>query len=146
MDLTIRVADQPSVMPVRIEPVYLKTSAVFLTAPTAAALYIENVHVGSMTLAYRHSLRRCRTLFENVIVNRIYSPERFPRYIRARHPDSKCFFHAYHQFEGIDLIQAKPFWTEKWQVVTDLLRGDLQHQILDQHFLDLCAQIGLRHK
>jgi len=51
MDLTIRVADQPSVMPVRIEPVYLKTSAVFLTAPTAAALYIENVHVGSMTLA-----------------------------------------------------------------------------------------------
>jgi hypothetical protein len=42
------------------------------------------------------SLRRGAAFFEDVIVNRIYGPKRFPSYIRARHTDSKCFFHADH--------------------------------------------------
>ena len=33
-----------------------------------------------------------------------------------------------------------------FQVITDLLRSNLQHQIFDQHLFDLGAQIRLRHK
>jgi hypothetical protein len=45
MHLTIRIADQPRLMSVSVEPVDLETRAVFLAAPAAAALYVENVHV-----------------------------------------------------------------------------------------------------
>ena len=38
-------------MPVSVEPIDLETGAVFLAAPAAAALYIENVHVDSAMIA-----------------------------------------------------------------------------------------------
>jgi len=38
-------------MPVSVKPIDLETRAVFLAAPTAAALYVENVHVDSTTIA-----------------------------------------------------------------------------------------------
>ena len=51
MYLTIRIADEPCLMPMSIQPIDLKTGAVFLAAPAAAALYVENVHVESATNA-----------------------------------------------------------------------------------------------
>ena len=51
MYLTIRVADEPCLMPVSIQPVDLETGAILLAAPAAAALYVENVHVESATNA-----------------------------------------------------------------------------------------------
>ena len=51
MHLAIRIADQPCLMPVSVQPIDLETRAVFLTAPAAAALYVENVHVDSATIA-----------------------------------------------------------------------------------------------
>ena len=83
--------------------------------------------------------------FENVIVNRIDSSKRFTSYLGAGHADSECFFHAYHQFERVNGIQAESIWSEKWQIIADLLRSNLQHQIFDQHFFDLGPQIRLRH-
>ena len=38
-------------MPMSIQPIDLETGAVFLAAPAAAALYVENVHVESATTA-----------------------------------------------------------------------------------------------
>ena len=49
--LTIWIADKPCLMPMSIQPIDLKTGAVFLAAPAAAALYVENVHVESATIA-----------------------------------------------------------------------------------------------
>ncbi len=45
MDLTVWVTDKPRLMTVCVEPVNFETGAVFLAAPTAAALHIENIHV-----------------------------------------------------------------------------------------------------
>ena len=49
--LTIWIADKPCLMPMSIQPIDLKTGAVFLAAPAAAAFYVENVHVESATRA-----------------------------------------------------------------------------------------------
>jgi hypothetical protein len=38
-------------MAMRIQPVNLQTGAILLAAPAAATLYVENVHVESMTCA-----------------------------------------------------------------------------------------------
>ncbi len=134
-------------MPVPIQPVNLQTSSILLAAPTAATLYVQNVHVGSIApVRLEQDLRRGRAFFENVIVNCVYGPKRFPSYIRAGHADSERFFHAYRELEGIDGIQAESIWTEKWQVIADLLRSNLQHQVFDKHLLNLGAQIRLRHK
>ena len=147
MHLTAWITGEPRLMPVRIKPINLQTSSILLAAPTAAALYVQNVHVGSIALVrLEQDLRGGRAFFENVVVNCIYAPKRFPSYIRAGHADSERFFHAYRKLEGIDGIQAESIWTEKWQVIADLLRSDLQHQVLDKHLLDLGAQIRLRHK
>ena len=51
MHLTIRIANEPCLMPMSIQPIDLKTRAVFLAAPAAAALYVEDVHVESATAA-----------------------------------------------------------------------------------------------
>ena len=51
MNLTIRIADEPRLVPMSVEPIDLEARAVFLAAPAAAALYIENVHVDSATTA-----------------------------------------------------------------------------------------------
>ena len=40
----IGVANQPRLMAVRVEPIDLQTSAIFLAAPTAAAFDIKDVH------------------------------------------------------------------------------------------------------
>src|SRR5438874_5547286 len=47
MDLAVWIADQPCLMPVCIEPVNFQTGTIFLSAPAAATLYVENVHVES---------------------------------------------------------------------------------------------------
>ena len=51
MHLTVGIADQPCLMTVCVEPIDLEARAVFLAAPAAAALYVENVHVDSATIA-----------------------------------------------------------------------------------------------
>ena len=38
-------------MPMRVQPIDLETGAIFLAAPAAAALYVENVHVDSAATA-----------------------------------------------------------------------------------------------
>src|SRR5438067_4835825 len=109
-------------MPMCIEPGNLQAGAILLAAPAAATLYVENVHVESMTPSRRHhSLRRCRSFFENETVNVIYCPNPFPSYPRAGHADAKCFFHAHHQFERVNRIKPEPIWPKKWQVIADLL-------------------------
>ena len=64
MYLTTRIADEPCLMPVSIQPVDLETGAIFLAAPAAAALYVENVHVESagtaVTSIYAAALRFSR--------------------------------------------------------------------------------------
>ena len=64
MYLTIRIADEPCLMPVSIQPVDLETGAIFLAAPAAAALYVENIHVESaraaVTSIYAAALRFSR--------------------------------------------------------------------------------------
>jgi hypothetical protein len=50
VNLTARVADQPCVMSVRIQPVNLQTSTILLAAPAAATLNVENIHVGLVAL------------------------------------------------------------------------------------------------
>jgi hypothetical protein len=51
-------------MPMSIQPVDLETGAIFLAAPAAAALYVENVHVESagtaVTSIYAVALRFSR--------------------------------------------------------------------------------------
>jgi hypothetical protein len=74
MDLAIWIADQPCPVAVRIEPVYLQAGAILLAAPAPAALYVENVHVDATALRRQHILRSRGPFFENVIVNRVYSP------------------------------------------------------------------------
>src|SRR5206468_6421313 len=49
VNLTAWIADQPRLMPMRIQPVNLQTSTILLAAPAAATLYVENIHVESMT-------------------------------------------------------------------------------------------------
>src|SRR5260370_38147202 len=101
-------------MAVRIQPVNLQTSSILLAAPTAATLYVQNVHVGSIALVrLEQDLCGGRAVFENVIVDFVYAPKRFPRYIRAGHADSERFFHPYRKPEGIDGIQTASIWTEK---------------------------------
>jgi len=51
VNLTAWIADQPRLMAMRIQPVNLQTGAILLAAPAAATLYVENVHVESMTCA-----------------------------------------------------------------------------------------------
>jgi hypothetical protein len=51
MHLTIRIADKPCLMPVSIQPIDFEAGPVFLAAPAAAALYVENVHVESAMTA-----------------------------------------------------------------------------------------------
>jgi len=94
----------------------------------------------------RHNLSSSRAFFENVIVNGIYSAKRFTSYVGTGHADSKCFFHAYHQLERVNRIEAESIWAKKWQIIADLLRSNLQHQIFHKHLLNLDAQIVLRHK
>ena len=82
MHLTAWITDEPRLMPVRIKPINLQTSSILLAAPTAAALYVQNVHVGSIALVrLEQDLRGGRAFFQNVVVNCIYGPKRFPSYI-----------------------------------------------------------------
>jgi hypothetical protein len=50
MNLTAWIADQPRLMPVRIQPVNLQTGSILLAAPAAATLNVENIHVGLVAL------------------------------------------------------------------------------------------------
>ena len=65
-------------MPVSIQPIDLETGAILLAAPAAAALYVENVHVDSAATAVTAILSSRFAFFENVIVDCIYSLQRFP--------------------------------------------------------------------
>ena len=98
------------------------------------------------SLCFTNFLRSRGALFENVIVDRVYSPKCFSSYIGIWNTDAECLFHTHHQFQRVDGIKAQSIWTEKWQLITDLFRSNLQHQIFDQHLLDLGTQIRLRHK
>jgi hypothetical protein len=97
VNLTIRITDKPCLMPVGVQPVDLETRAVFLAAPAAAALDVENVHVDTATIAVTAVLSSGAAFFENVIVDGIYCPKCFASHFRAWHADPKCFFHAHHQ-------------------------------------------------
>jgi len=133
-------------MAVRVEPVYLQAGTVLLAAPAPAALYVENVHVDATALRCQYILGSGGPFFENVIVDCVYGPERFSGYIGVWHTDTKRFFHAYHQLQRVNRIQAKSILAEQCQVIADLLRSNLQHKIFHEHLLDLDAQIRLRHK
>ena len=146
MNLAIRIANQPCLVCVSIQPVDLQTSAIFLAAPAAAALYVEDVHVEATALRRPYILGSSSTFFEKVIVDGVYTPKRFCGYVRVGNADAKCFFHAHYELECVDRIQSESIRTEKWQIITDLLRSNLQHQVFDQHFLNSGAQIRLRHQ
>ena len=84
--------------------------------------------------------------FENVIVNRVHGPEGFRRDLGIRDADAKSLLHADHELKGIDGIETKATGSEKGEVIADLIRRRLKHQIFHQHFLDLGAEIGLGHR
>src|SRR6516162_8740788 len=85
-------------------------------------------------------------LFENVIVNRIYSSKRFSGYIGIWNTDTERLFHTHDQLQRVYGIKAQSIRTEKRQVIANLFGSDLKHQIFDQHLLDLGAQVRFRHK
>jgi hypothetical protein len=85
-------------------------------------------------------------LFENVIVNRVYIPKGFSRDVGIWNADAKRLFHTYNQLQCIDRIEAQSIRTEKRQLIADLFRRNLKHQVFDQHLLDLGPQIRFRHK
>jgi hypothetical protein len=123
----------------RIQPIDLETGAIFLAAPAAAALYVENIHMEPATTAVVAILSCRAAFFENVIVDRIYSLKRFPCDFRAWHTHSKCFFHADHQLERVDGIQTESIRAKKWKIVCNLFRGDLKHQVFYKHLFDAGA-------
>jgi hypothetical protein len=53
--------------------------------------------------------------------------------------------HADDEFERINGIETEAAGTKERKIVRDFFRGRLQHQVLDQHFFDLAAQIGFGH-
>src|SRR5512132_4517200 len=111
MDLAVWIADQPCLMPVRVKPVNFKTGTIFLSAPAAATLCVENVH-GGARLAH---LRGRGALFENVIVNCVYSPKRFPGYIGIWNAHAERLFHTHNQLQRVDGIKAQSIRTKKRQ-------------------------------
>jgi hypothetical protein len=89
--------------------------------------------------------RGSRALLENVIMNRVYRPECFGCDLRIWDTDAEFFFHANDEFKRVDGIESQATRPEERQVVADLIRSGLQHQVLHQHFFDLGAKIGLGH-
>src|SRR5207245_1265964 len=78
------VAYEPGLMSALIEPVDLEAGAVFLSAPTATALYKKYVHARSTIATARRAgsgrasdtragLTGCRTFFENIVMHRIHT-------------------------------------------------------------------------
>ena len=51
-------------------------------------------------------LRSRGALFENVIVNRVYSPKRFSGYIGIWNADAERLFHTHNQLQRVDGIEA----------------------------------------
>ena len=80
-----------------IEPVNFQTGAIFLSAPAAATLYVENVHVERHGAAPLAHLGSRGALFENVIVDRVYSPQRLSGYIGIWNTDAERLFHTHNQ-------------------------------------------------
>ncbi len=78
-------------------------------------------------------------------MNRVHGTQRLGGDLGIGHADAEDFFHAYHQLERIDGIKAQPARPEERKVVPDLFSRRLEHQILDQHFLDALAEIGVGH-
>ena len=60
--------------------------------------------------------------------------------------DAESLFHAHHQLERVDRVQAQTVRAEKRKVVSNLISRRLEHQILDQHFLNAGAEICFGHK
>ncbi len=139
-----------------IEPVDLEAGAVFLSAPTATALYEEYVHVRSTIATARRAgsgrasdtragLTGCRTFFENIVVDRIHSAKGLARDFGIGHTYSEGFLHTDDEFECVNRIQPQTAWTEQLKIVRDLVGGRLEHQIFHQHLFNASAQIGLGH-
>jgi hypothetical protein len=79
-------------------------------------------------------------------MDRVNGPESLAGDLGVRHADSEGFFHTDYELKGIDGIKSEAAGAEKRQIVRDLIRGSLEHQIFDEHFLDLVAEIRLGHK
>ena len=88
---------------------------------------------------------RCCALLEDVVVNRVHAPQRFRGDFGIWNADAERLFHADHELQRVDGIKAETPGTEKRQIITDLVGGGLEHQVLDQHLLDVLAQIGVGH-
>ena len=79
-------------------------------------------------------------------MNRVYSPKRFPGYVGIWDAYAERLFHTHNQLQRVDGIEAESIRTKKRQLIADLLRSNLQHQVFDQHLFDLGTQIRFRHK
>ena len=106
----------------RIQPIDLKTSAVFLAAPVCGCFLRRECSHGIGDHCRYHNLSSRAALFENVIVDCIYSLKRFASYFRAWHTDPKCFFHAHHQLQRIDGIQTETVRAKKRKIIPNLFR------------------------
>src|SRR4029078_12189589 len=76
-------------------------------------------------------------LFENVIVNRVYIPKGFSRDVGIWNADANRLFHTYNQLQRIARSAPQSIRTEKRELIADLFRRNLKHQVFDQHLLDL---------
>src|SRR3954471_10794027 len=111
MDLAVWIADQPCLMRMCVEPVNFETGAIFLSAPAATTLYVENVHVETPWQCALNTLRSRGALFENVIVNRVYSPQGFSRDIGIWNTDAERLFHTHNEFQRVDGIETQSIRT-----------------------------------
>src|SRR5260370_8043183 len=94
-------------MAVRIQPVNLQTSSILLAAPTAATLYVQNVHVGSIALVrLEQDLCGGRALFQNGNANCVSAPNRFPTYLPTGHAAAQRIFPPYPTLRSLHRIQA----------------------------------------
>src|SRR6266478_4318456 len=105
MDLAVWIADQPCLMPVCVEPVNFQTGAIFLSAPAAATLYVENVHV--------ETPRRC-------VVSTSTQPRRaFRECNRESYSQSEALFRLHRNLEHprrTSFPYSQPAPTRRWNL------------------------------
>jgi hypothetical protein len=141
-NLALRVAHEPGLMAVRIQPVYLEAGSVFLASPAAAALDMQNIHEYERRpprLTVRGNLGAFRAFFENIIMNGIDRAKGAACHFRIRDADTESFFHTDGELQRVDRIKTEPVRAEKGQVIADLLDRRLEHQVFDEHLLDALA-------
>jgi hypothetical protein len=82
----------------------------------------------------------------NVGRNRIYADKCFSGNFGAWRSDAEVFLNAHGQLERIDRVESETLGTEERCIVTDILRRNLQHEVVDHHALNAGFEINFGHE